>query len=316
MPTTREPSVMPGTATTPSPKPTPVTVIGLGSMGHALAEAFSSAGHPTTVWNRSAHKAAALVDAGATLAPAVADAVAASPLVILCVLDTPTALGLLEEARDALPGTVVVNLTTGTPDDARRIGRWVADHGGDYLDGAIMAVPAMIGSPEAMVLYSGSRPAFDSHESTLRVLTASSPFIGEDAGSAESYDVAMLALLYSNMVGWLHAYALVGAGGIDASTFQPYAQSWFTNVVAAVDSREVAGHVDSGSYPDTTGSSLALNAMGLALTARASTEAGINTDMFDGFARLAAQRVADGHGADGFSSLIETIKRPETETTA
>ncbi|MFC7722700.1 NAD(P)-binding domain-containing protein [Nonomuraea recticatena] len=37
---------------------TPVTVLGLGSMGTALAEAFIEAGHPTTVWNRTASKAA------------------------------------------------------------------------------------------------------------------------------------------------------------------------------------------------------------------------------------------------------------------
>ena len=36
---------------------TPVTVIGLGLMGQALAGAFLRAGHPTTVWNRSAAKA-------------------------------------------------------------------------------------------------------------------------------------------------------------------------------------------------------------------------------------------------------------------
>ncbi|MFQ6331468.1 NAD(P)-binding domain-containing protein [Nocardia sp. CWNU-33] len=45
---------------------TPVIVIGLGSMGSALAEAFVRAGHPTTVWNRSPEKAASLVARGAT----------------------------------------------------------------------------------------------------------------------------------------------------------------------------------------------------------------------------------------------------------
>ncbi|MFD0476016.1 NAD(P)-binding domain-containing protein [Nonomuraea thailandensis] len=43
---------------------TPVTVIGLGSMGTALAGAFTRAGHPTTVWNRTAAKAAPLVAVG------------------------------------------------------------------------------------------------------------------------------------------------------------------------------------------------------------------------------------------------------------
>ncbi|MER6901101.1 NAD(P)-binding domain-containing protein, partial [Amycolatopsis sp. NPDC000740] len=43
---------------------TPVTVVGLGSMGRALAGAFLAAGHPTTVWNRTPDKAAPLVAGG------------------------------------------------------------------------------------------------------------------------------------------------------------------------------------------------------------------------------------------------------------
>jgi 3-hydroxyisobutyrate dehydrogenase-like beta-hydroxyacid dehydrogenase len=47
---------------------TPVTVIGLGLMGRALATAFLRAGHPTTVWNRTPAKAEQLVAQGAKLA--------------------------------------------------------------------------------------------------------------------------------------------------------------------------------------------------------------------------------------------------------
>jgi 3-hydroxyisobutyrate dehydrogenase-like beta-hydroxyacid dehydrogenase len=66
---------------------TPVTVVGLGLMGQALAEAFLCDGHPTTVWNRTAAKADRLVAQGAKLADSVGDAVAASPLVVVCVSD-------------------------------------------------------------------------------------------------------------------------------------------------------------------------------------------------------------------------------------
>ncbi|MFD0851664.1 NAD(P)-binding domain-containing protein, partial [Actinomadura adrarensis] len=45
-----------------------VTVLGLGSMGSALAATLLDQGHPTTVWNRSADKAKPLVDKGARLA--------------------------------------------------------------------------------------------------------------------------------------------------------------------------------------------------------------------------------------------------------
>lgn len=42
----------------------PVTVIGLGPMGQAMVRAFLTAGHPTTVWNRTASRADAVVAEG------------------------------------------------------------------------------------------------------------------------------------------------------------------------------------------------------------------------------------------------------------
>ena len=59
---------------------TPVAVIGLGAMGSALASALIGAGHPTTVWNRTARP----FD-GATAARSVAEAVVAAPLTLVCV---------------------------------------------------------------------------------------------------------------------------------------------------------------------------------------------------------------------------------------
>ncbi|MYU15304.1 NAD(P)-binding domain-containing protein, partial [Streptomyces sp. SID8361] len=44
---------------------TPVTVLGLGDMGTALARALVGAGHRTTVWNRTAAEAEALAAEGA-----------------------------------------------------------------------------------------------------------------------------------------------------------------------------------------------------------------------------------------------------------
>ncbi|MER6985206.1 NAD(P)-binding domain-containing protein, partial [Streptomyces carpinensis] len=40
--------------------PTPVSVLGLGPMGTALASAFLAAGHPLTVWNRTPGRAGGL----------------------------------------------------------------------------------------------------------------------------------------------------------------------------------------------------------------------------------------------------------------
>ncbi|MFB9640637.1 NAD(P)-binding domain-containing protein, partial [Streptomyces spiralis] len=82
----------------------PVTVLGLGPMGRALATAFLESGHPTTVWNRTASKADALAARGASRADSVADAVAASPLTIVCVIDYDAVRAVTEPAAGALRG--------------------------------------------------------------------------------------------------------------------------------------------------------------------------------------------------------------------
>ena len=81
-----------------------VTVIGLGHMGSALARAFVASGRPVTVWNRSPEKAAQLVHQGAGLAPDAAAAVAASPVVILCVSSYAAAQQILRQSGTSVSG--------------------------------------------------------------------------------------------------------------------------------------------------------------------------------------------------------------------
>ncbi|MEU5880936.1 NAD(P)-binding domain-containing protein [Spirillospora sp. NPDC047279] len=186
-----------------------VSVIGLGSMGGALARAFLDAGHPTTVWNRTAAKADDLVAAGATRAATAGDAIWASDLVILCVLDYEAANALLEPNADMVKDRVIVNLTNGRPEQARRTGAWVTARGGAYLDGGIMAVPSMIGKPGAFVLYSGSGTAYERYEAALAAMAAP-VYVGEDAGLAALNDLALLSAMYGAIAGARHATAMVG----------------------------------------------------------------------------------------------------------
>ena len=143
---------------------TPVTVIGLGLMGQALAGAFLKAGHPTTVWNRTASKADQLVAEGARLAPTVGDALKASSLTIICVTDYPAMRELLGASDIELDGRTLINLTSGDSAQAREAAQWAEQRGARYLDGAITAVPPAIGTAEAMILHSGPQPHFEAHK--------------------------------------------------------------------------------------------------------------------------------------------------------
>ncbi|MFI0422251.1 NAD(P)-dependent oxidoreductase [Spongiactinospora sp. 9N601] len=250
---------------------TAVTVLGLGAMGRALAEATLAAGHPTTVWNRSADKAADLVARGAVPAATVAEAVGAAPVVIACVLDQPVLREILDPATDALAGRALVNLTNGTPDEARRMAEWVAGHGGDYLDGGIMAVPPMIGEPGALILYSGPREVFDRYRAVLDVL-AEGDHLGADPGLAALYDLALLGGMYGMFAGARHAAALVATVGGDPVRFvEQRLVPWLNAVMPAL-----SGSAEAGDLAD---SSVAMQRIAIANIIRASREQGLPADL-------------------------------------
>ena len=172
----------------------PVTVIGLGRMGQALAGAFLKAGHPTTVWNRTPSKADQPVAAGARSAPTVGDALTASPLTIICLTDYPAMYELLGADGIDLDGRTLINLSSGSSGQAREAARWAEQRGARYLDGAIMAIPPVIGTADAVILHSGPQQVFAAHESTLEAL-GTVTHLGADHGLASLYDVAGLAMM-------------------------------------------------------------------------------------------------------------------------
>jgi 3-hydroxyisobutyrate dehydrogenase-like beta-hydroxyacid dehydrogenase len=274
---------------------TTATVLGLGAMGSALAGALLAAGHPTTVWNRSPGKADPLVEEGAIRAATISEAVAASPLTIACVVDAAALHELLDEAGDVLSGRVLVNLTSGTPEHARELAARVEA----YLDGGIMAVPPMIGGPDALVLYSGSGEAFATHQPVLESLGAAR-YLGEDPGLAALYDFALLSGMYGMFAGVLHAYALVGTEGVPATDFNALLMPWLDAMKGTLP--HLAEQVDSGDYG--SDSPLGMQAVGAASLIEASRAQGITPDLLLPVKRLMDEAVAAGHGDSDIAALV------------
>ncbi|MGW4469622.1 NAD(P)-dependent oxidoreductase [Nonomuraea sp. NPDC004354] len=286
---------------------TPVTVIGLGLMGQALAGAFLRDGYPTTVWNRTAEKAEQLVAQGARLADSVGDAVAASPLVVVCVSDYAAVHGLLDPLGEVFAGRVLVNLTSGTSQAARETAEWAVRRGGDYLDGAIMTVPAAIGTTDAVILYSGSRPAFDLHEPALSSLGAGTTYLGADHGLSSLYDVAVLSLMWNILNGFLQGAALLGAAGVDATTFAPLASKGIDTVNGWLAG--YAQQIDDGRYP-ALDSTIDTHLAAMEHLVHESEFVGVSGELPRFVKALADRAVAEGHGGDGYAAMIEQFRKP------
>jgi 3-hydroxyisobutyrate dehydrogenase-like beta-hydroxyacid dehydrogenase len=282
----------------------PVTVIGLGPMGLALAETLLDHGHPTTVWNRTPEKAKSLVTKGAHPAGTVAEAVSASPVTIMCLKDYETMYGVFDSAGDALKGRVLVNLNSGTPKEAHAAVGWATERGLEYLDGAIVVPPPLVGHSESVFLYSGSQDVYDEHRATLASM-GDPRYLGSDPSLAVLYNTALLGMMYATMNGFLHATALVGSADVSAVTFAEVALDWFLPTV--MDSA-IAPDLDKGSYPGDQGA-MEMNLNALEHITRTSVEQGIHSDQPRLMKEIAERAIAEGYSGKNYLAVFEIFKK-------
>ncbi|MET9437740.1 NAD(P)-binding domain-containing protein [Streptomyces sp. NPDC006551] len=284
---------------------TPVTVLGLGQMGAALAAALLAAGHPTTVWNRTPAKADALADKGAVRAATVAEAVAASDLVVVCVLDYAAVRGLLGPVAGTLRGKTLVNLTTGSPEQARAEAEWAAGHGIGYLDGGIMTTPPGVGDSANMILYAGGPELLARHRATLAVL-GDPVDLGTDAGLASLYDAGLLGLMWSVFGGWLHATALTGADGVTARDFTAVATRWLGTVSWFMSG--YAEQIDAGEYPGAD-ATIDVQVAAIGHLLHAGEARGVDGRLPRLHLELMRGAVEAGHGGDSYARIIEAFRK-------
>jgi 3-hydroxyisobutyrate dehydrogenase-like beta-hydroxyacid dehydrogenase len=283
---------------------TPVTLLGAGAMGTALARAWLAAGHPVTVWNRTPARAEALAAEGATVARSTAAAVAANRLVVACLLDDASVGEALDGAD--LTGRDLVNLTTGTAAQGRSRSAWAMARGARFLDGGIMAVPPMIGVPESggYVFYSGSAALFEEHRDTLAV-PAGTTYVGADPGFAALHDVALLSAMSGMFAGITHAFALIRREDIAPKDFAPLLVSWLTAMAPAA--HQTAEQLESGDYGKEVASNLAMQVAANATLLRTAEEQGVSAELLTPYLALMERRLADGHGHEGTTGLVDLL---------
>ncbi|MFH8614486.1 NAD(P)-dependent oxidoreductase [Streptomyces sp. NPDC017979] len=289
-------------STTPN---TPVTVLGLGSMGSALAAAFLAAGHPTTVWNRTEAKGAALAARGATHAPSVEAAVAASPLVITCFSTYDATLGALAPAAAALRDRTLVTLNSGSSQGALETAEWAAANGARFLGGVVKNVPQAVGLPDTQLLFAGDRAVYDAHEPVLKVLGGDTVHLGTEPDLAVFYESAVGATLLPALVGFFHGAALVTARGLPASSMVPMSIKWVQMIASILPA--LAEEIDAGDYSRPF-SSVNVFHDGMASETRAAELAGLDTTWLEPLHDLIRRAVAEGRAEQSIAALTEVLR--------
>lgn len=142
-----------------------VGFIGLGVMGRPMAENLLRAGFSLTVHNRSRAAVEALQQQGAAAASSPAEVAAASDVVITMLPDTPDVeavyfgdQGIFTRVR---PGMLLIDMSTASPQMARRIHAAAKAAGADSLDAPVSGGDVGARAGTLAIMVGGSPSAFE-----------------------------------------------------------------------------------------------------------------------------------------------------------
>ena len=275
-----------------------ITFIGLGPMGQAMVRALVKAGNEVTVWNRTPSKAEGL---DATVAPTVADALAASDVVFLSLTDYQVMFDLLD--GQTIDGKVIVNLSSDTPSTTRRAADWLVKRGATLIVGGVMVPEELIATEAAYVFYSGPEDVVRQYEPVLGLI-GRVDYVGEDPALAQLFYQAQLTIFLTSLSAYMHATALVGSAGVAPETFLRYATETFDSLSYYLPdaAKNIASHVHPGE-----GANIVMMGATADHIVGASTEAKLDLALPQAVKSLYDRAIATGHGGDTWTSLYEVI---------
>jgi 3-hydroxyisobutyrate dehydrogenase-like beta-hydroxyacid dehydrogenase len=285
---------------------TDVSLIGLGPMGVALARALQSK-FTLTLWNRTAARAQPLLNQGTQLAPDARAAVEASPVVLVCVADYAASRAILAAPgmAEALRGKLLVQLSTGTPQDARDA--WAAADGCAYLDGALLATPSQIGRADTPLFVSGEARALAAARPVLETIAGNILYMGEPIGNAAAWDLATLSCMFGAMSGFFHGARICESEGLRVDEFARMVGAISPVLGEMIRSEGEDIHVNRFGEPE---SSMATCAGSGRLFVKQAREAKLDTSFPDFLMRLFERALDAGLANERLAAMVKVLRQP------
>ena len=215
-----------------------VGFIGLGIMGRGMANNLLKAGFTVRVWNRTASRMDALVEAGAEAGSSPADVAANSDIIVTCVSDTPDVerviLGEDGVIHGAKEGSLVVDCSTISPQATRDIAAKLAEKGIKMLDAPISGGSEGAAKGTLSIMIGGDEDQFQRALPVFQAMGKTITHIGP-VGTGQTVKLVNQVLVVGNCLAMCEALLLAQAGGVDLQkTYEAISQgaagSWmFTN---------------------------------------------------------------------------------------
>jgi 3-hydroxyisobutyrate dehydrogenase-like beta-hydroxyacid dehydrogenase len=278
-----------------------VAVVGLGAMGSRIARRLLERGHGVVVWNRTARRAAELVELGASAATSPADAAARADAVITMVAD-PAALAAVTEGPEGVAagagrGATVIEMSTVGPAAVARLAAMVPE----LVDAPVLGSLAEAESGSLVILAGGDASLVERWTPLLSAL-GSVLHVGP-AGAGAAAKLVANATLFATLAVLGEALAL--ARGLGLSTDAAYDVLAATPLAAQAERRRPV--IEAGEYPPRF--PLALARKDADLVADAAAAAGADLRLLAAARTWLAEADEAGRGASDYAAVLATIMR-------
>ncbi len=283
--------------------------LGTGRMGSAMAARLISAGAPVTVWNRTALKAAPLIELGATQASTVTD-LGHCDIVFTSVTSSPDLLAVTLGAEGLFAGfsaqsapSIVVDTSTVSAEAAAEVRAEAASRGIGFLSAPISGNGNVVAEGRASIIASGPRSVFDTVLPHLRAIAPSVTY----AGPGE--EARLVKLAHNLMVGMItetlaEVTVLAEKGGVAPSAFLDFIDS---SVLGSVFIGYKGQAIRNHDYEPTFTTELLRKDFDLGLGAARSLEVPMPVAATTYQAIQTA--VGHGYGKSDFATLYEVVAR-------
>ena len=190
-----------------------IAFLGLGHMGAPMARRLLAAGHPLTVWNRTAAKAAPLVGEGAVLAASPADAVRDADVVVTMLADPAALDAVADRIAPALrPGTHWIEMSTVGPDAVRELAARLGERV-TFVDAPVMGSTDRAAAGRLGILAGGETAGVEQILARLGTVTRTGPL-----GTAAALKLVLNAAVMGGVALVAEALRLADALGVDGDT--------------------------------------------------------------------------------------------------
>ncbi|WP_261841009.1 NAD(P)-dependent oxidoreductase [Aliamphritea ceti] len=207
-----------------------IAFLGIGLMGLPMATNLLTAGFNLTVWNRTASKAEALQDPGATIADSPADAVKQADIVITMLENGPIVNDvLLQQAgiSSFKSGATIIDMSSVPPELAKQHAAIFSAAGLHYLDAPVSGGTVGASQATLSIMAGGNKQIFEAVQPVFSAL-GKSTYIGP-AGSGQLAKCANQAIVGITIGAVSEALLLAAEGGADPAAVREALLGGFAN---------------------------------------------------------------------------------------